>query len=251
MVRCGPGLGGIQTSQGDYYQAVKGGGHGDYRMLVYAPSNVQEAVDITYDAFDKADEYRLPVMILGDAMLGQIMEGVALPEMKDPATFPSKPWATTGTGVGKERRIINSLYINPDELEAINNRIYALYQKMSLKEVMVEEYLTEDAEVIIAAYGSVGRISKSAVNMLREQGIKAGLIRPITLYPFPSYAFEKAIMGGKVKKFIDIELSMGGQMIDDVRLAVNGAVPVEYFGRSGGNVMTDEDIVARIKGGLK
>jgi len=249
MVRSGPGLGGILPSQGDYFQAVKGGGHGDYRMLVYGPSTVQEAVDLIYNAFDKAEQYRLPVMILGDAMLGQIMEGVSIPEMKDPSTFPSKPWATDGTGVGEKRRIINSLYIKADELESINKRIFSRYAEMAKNETAAEEYMLDDAEIVLTAYGSVARIAKSAVNMLREQGVKAGLLRPITLYPFPSDNYIKLIKKGNVKKFLDIELSMGGQMIEDVKLAVNGALPVYYFGRSGGNVMTDEDIVNYIKGG--
>lgn len=249
MVRSGPGLGGIMPSQGDYFQSVKGGGHGDYRMLVYGPSTVQEAVDLIYNAFDKADQYRLPVMILGDGMLGQIMEGVILPEMKDPSTFAPKPWATTGVGIGANRKIINSLYIKADELEAMNQKLYNIYLEMSRNEVMAEEYICEDAEIIIAAYGTVGRIAKSAVNMLREEGIKVGLLRPITLYPFPSDAFLKYVKRGIVKSILDIELSMGGQMIEDVRLAVNGLVPVNYFGRSGGNVMSDEDIVALIKSG--
>ncbi len=250
MVRSGPGLGGIMTSQGDYFQSVKGGGHGDYRLLVYSPSTVQEAVDITYNAFDKADKYRIPVLILGDAMLGQIMEGVSMPEMKDTKKFPPKPWATTGKGEGGSRTVINSLYIKADELEAINNRLNNLYKEMSLKEVLAEEYMCEDAEIILTAYGSVGRIAKSAVNMLREKGVKAGLIRPITLYPFPSETYDKLIVRGNVEEIWDIELSSFGQMIEDVRLAVSGKVPVRYYGRSGGNVMTDEDIAAVVlKGG--
>jgi Pyruvate:ferredoxin oxidoreductase and related 2-oxoacid:ferredoxin oxidoreductases, alpha subunit len=189
MVRSGPGLGGIQPCQGDYFQAVKGGGHGDYHMLVYGPNSVQECMDIIYNAFDKADEYRIPVMILGDGMLGQIMEPVVLPEMKDVSKLPKKAWATTGEGVGENRRVVNSLYIQPDELEAINRRIYERYAEMSEKEVRWEEYLVDDAEIVLSAYGTVARIAKSAVNMLRECGIKAGLLRPITLYPFPSAAF--------------------------------------------------------------
>lgn len=250
MVRSGPGLGGILPSQGDYFQSVKGGGHGDYKMLVYAPSTVQEAVDLIYNAFDKADKYRLPVMILGDGMLGQIMEGVELPPMKDTDTFPAKPWATTGDNVDENRKIINSLYIKADELEAVNKRLYDVYMQMSENEVKAEEYKCDDAEIILTGYGTVGRIAKSAIDILRDKGIKAGLIRPITLYPFPSKAYQKAIANGKVKSVLDIELSMGGQMIDDVKLAVNGAVKVNYFGRSGGNVMTDEDIVDVVmKGG--
>ena len=250
MVRAGPGLGGIQPCQGDYFQAVKGGGHGDYKMLVYGPNSVQECVDILYDAFDKADLYRVPVMILGDGMLGQIMEAVTLPEMKDVTKLPKKEWATTGDGVGKNRRIINSLYIEPDELEAINNRMYAKYAVMAEKETRYEEYLCEDAEIVLTAYGTVARIAKSAVNILREEGIKAGLLRPITLYPFPTAAFNKVASEENVKRFVCVELSMG-QMIEDVKLATECKKPVDFYGRSGGNVMSPEDIVAFIKGEVR
>lgn len=173
MVRSGPGLGGIQPAQGDYFQAVKGGGHGDYKMLVYGPCSVQECVNLVYDAFDKAEKYRLPVMILGDGMLGQIMEAVTLPEMKDPATFPKKEWATTGEGFGANRRIINSLYIVPDELEDMNHKLQKVYDNMCENETMYEEYRTEDAELIITAYGTVARIAKarstSCVNRASRQ----------------------------------------------------------------------------------
>ena len=242
MVRGGPGLGGIQPAQSDYFQTVKGGGHGDYHMLVYAPSSVQEAVNIMYDAFDKADEYRMPVMMLGDGMIGQIMEAVELPPMKDPSTFPKKEWATDGTGVGKNRRIINSLYIEPDVLEEVNHRLFKRYDMLKEKEVMCEKYLCDDAEIVIVAYGTVARISKSAVNDLRAKGIKVGLIRPITLYPYPEKIINDVAKQDSVRKFVTIELSMG-QMIEDVRLAVNGLKPVEFYGRTGGNVMTPDDIV--------
>ena len=242
MVRGGPGLGGIQPAQSDYFQSVKGGGHGDYHMLVYAPSSVQEAVNLTYNAFDKADEYRMPVMILGDGMIGQIMEAVELPDMKDPATFPKKEWATDGTGVGKNRRIINSLYIEPDVLEEVNHRLFARYDVLKEKEVKCEKYLTDDAEIVIVAYGTVARIAKSAVNDLRQKGIKVGLIRPVTLYPYPEKVINEVAKQDSVKTFLTIELSMG-QMIEDVRLAVNGLKPVEFYGRTGGNVMTPDDIV--------
>ncbi|MBQ9114974.1 MAG: 3-methyl-2-oxobutanoate dehydrogenase subunit VorB [Clostridia bacterium] len=242
MVRGGPGLGGIQPAQSDYFQTVKGGGHGDYHMLVYAPSSVQEAVNIMYNAFDKADEYRMPVMLLGDGMIGQIMEAVELPEMKDPATFPKKDWATDGTGKGESRRVINSLYIEPDVLEEVNHRLFSRYDMLKEKEVKCEEYLTDDAEIVIVAYGTVARIAKSAVNELRQKGIKAGLLRPITLYPYPEKALNDLAKKDCVKSFLTIELSMG-QMIEDVRLAVNGLKPVEFYGRTGGNVMSPEDIV--------
>ncbi|MDD4839253.1 MAG: 3-methyl-2-oxobutanoate dehydrogenase subunit VorB [Clostridia bacterium] len=242
MVRSGPGLGGIQPAQCDYFQATKGGGHGDYRMLVYAPSSVQECVDLMYTSFDKAEKYRLPVMILGDGMLGQIMEAVSLPPMRDLNTIPKKKWATTGEGFGDTRRIINSLYIVPDELEAMNIKLQNIYDSMAVNETLVEEYLVDDADIILTAYGTVGRIAKSAVDILREQGVKAGLIRPITVYPFPTASFQKAA-SGKAKEFLAIELSMG-QYIEDVKLSVEGKKPVRFFGRSGGNIMSPEDIVA-------
>ncbi len=250
MVRSGPGLGGIQPSQGDYFQAVKGGGHGDYKMLVYGPNSVQECVDLLYTAFDKADKYRLPVMILGDGMLGQIMEAVTLPEMRDPATFPKKEWATDGTGYGENRRVVNSLYIEPDVLEEMNHKLQKVYDEMCKNETMVEEYLTEDAEIVLTAYGTVARIAKSAVDILRENGVKAGLIRPITLYPFPIDTIKKTANDQKVKEIVAVELSMG-QYVEDIKLYVEGKKPVKFFGRSGGNVMTPEDIVEFVKKEVK
>ena len=243
MVRGGPGLGGIQPAQGDYFQATKGGGHGDYHMIVYGPNSVQECVDIMYDAFDTADKYRVPVMILGDGMLGQIMEPVELPPMKDVSNLPKKEWATDGTGVGKNRRIINSLLIQPDDLEAHNNYMVKVYEEIAKNETKFETYMTEDAEIVLTAYGTVARIAKSAVNILREKGYKVGLIRPITLFPFPNDAFKKIAEQESVKKFVCIELSVG-QMIEDVRLAIECKKPVEFYGRNGGNVMSPEDIVA-------
>jgi len=242
MVRSGPGLGGIQPAQSDYFQTVKGGRHGDYRMLVYSPCSVQECVDLLYDAYDKAERYRLPVMILGDGMLGQIMEAVTLPEMKDLSSLPKKAWAADGSGIGKDRRIINSLYIVPDELEAMNRKLQKIYDDMCEREVMCEDYLTEDAEIIITAYGTVARIAKSAVDVLRENGIKAGLVRPITLYPFPKANFARTMENPCVKEVVAVELSMG-QYVEDVRLVAEGKKPVKFYGRSGGNVMSPEDIV--------
>ena len=250
MVRGGPGLGGIQPAQSDYFQAAKGGGHGDYHMLVYGPNSVQECVDILYNAFDKADEYRIPVMILGDGMLGQIMEAVELPEMKDIEKLPKKDWAATGSGVGENRRIVNSLYIEPDALEELNHRQFEKYDLIASRETRYEEYLCDDAEIVLTAYGTVARIAKSAVNILREQGIKAGLLRPVTLYPFPNEAFLKVANNPTVQRFVCSELSMG-QMIEDVKLAIECKKPVDFFGRTGGNVMTPEDIVEFVKGEVK
>lgn len=241
MVRGGPGLGGIQPAQSDYFQSVKGGGHGDYHMLTYAPASVQEAVDIVYTAFDKADKYRLPVLILGDGMLGQIMEAVELPEMVDVSALPEKKWATTGDGFGETRRIINSLYIKPDELEEVNHRLFRRYKELE-NEIRCETYLTDDAEIIITGYGTVGRVAKSAVDILRSKGVKAGLIRPITVYPFPKKVYEEIASQDSVKEFLTVELSMG-QMVEDVRLSVNGKKNVRFFGRTGGILVTPEDIV--------
>lgn len=211
-------------------------------MLVYSPCSVQECVDLLYNAYDKAEQYRLPVMILGDGMLGQIMEAVTLPEMKDVSRLPKKPWATDGTGVGKDRRIINSLYIVPDELEAMNKKLQKVYDDMCEREVMCEDYLLDDAELVITAYGTVARIAKSAVDILRANGVKAGLLRPITLYPFPKADFERVMSSPLVKEVVAVELSMG-QYVEDVRLAAAGRKTVKFYGRSGGNVMSPEDIV--------
>lgn len=242
IVRAGPGLGGIQPAQSDYFQAVKGGGHGDYKLIVYAPASVQEAADIVYNAFDKAEEYRMPVMILGDGMLGQMMEPVELPPVRDLNTIPKKEWCVRGWDGTGTRRIINSLRIQPDILEQYTLDIYKKYEVIKQKETLAEEYMCDDAEIIFTAYGTVSRICKSAILTLRKNGIKAGLIRPITLFPFPEKTFEKYAKSGIIKKFVCVELSMG-QMIEDVKLSVNGLKPVEFFGRVGGNVMSDEDIV--------
>lgn len=245
MMRAGPGLGGIQPGQADYFQAVKGGGHGDYHMLVYAPSTIQEAVDLTIKAFDSADKYRCPVMILGDGMIGQMMEAAEIPEPIDPATLPKKEWAAEGNNGGKNR-IISSIYISPDVLEEHTKMLYARYAKMKEDDCMCEEYMADDAEYIIAAFGTVGRIAKSTVEQLRSEGIKAGLIRPITVFPFPDDVFAKYAASSKVKAFLTCELNMG-QMVEDVRLAVNGKKPVEFYGRSGGNIIGPNDIVKAVK----
>ena len=248
MMRSGPGLGGISPAQGDYFQATKGGGHGDYHCIVYAPSTVQEFVDITYNAFDVADKYRNPVMIIGDGMLGQMMETAEIPPMKDLSTIPSKDeWAACGHSDGKQR-LINSIRIEPDDLEAFNNRLFEKYKLIAENETKFEEYHNEDAEIVFVAYGSVARICKSAVLELRAQGIKAGLIRPITLYPFPTEVIAETTKKDCVKKFITVEMSMG-QMVEDVRLAVNGLKPVEFYGRCGGNIMMPADLVKYVKEG--
>ena len=246
MVRGGPGLGSIQPAQSDYYQATRGGGHGDYRMIVYAPASIQEAVELTQKAFDSADRYRNPVMILGDGCIGQMMEPVAMPEYKKPEDLGEKTWAATGysEGCGRERNIINSLYIEPDRCEKHNLDLQAKYDVMQEKEVLVKEEMTEDADIIVVAYGTTARIALTAVRKAREKGIKAGLIRPVTVWPFPTAAVAKA--AEHCKAFLTVEMSLG-QMVDDVRLAVNGKRPVSFFGRTGGMIPGVGEILGEIE----
>ncbi len=244
IVRGGPGLGGIQPAQSDYFQATKGGGHGDYHLLVYAPSSVQEMSDLVGLAFDKADEYRMPAMIMGDGMLGQMMEPVSFGEERSLDSLPKKEWATTGTEMKRKKNIINSLYLTPEELENLNNDRQRRYEEIKAKEARAEEYKTEDAELILVAYGTIARIAMSAVNMLREEGIRAGLIRPITLWPFPSETIARRAKTADA--FFTIEMSQG-QMVEDVRLAVNGEKPVYFYGRNGGMVPDQEAMVKQAK----
>ena len=247
IMRAGPGLGGILPAQGDYFQAVKGGGHGDYRLIVLAPASVQEACDLTYLAFDLSDKYRVPAMILGDGMIGQLMEPVELPPMRALSDIPEKDWATDGA-FGEKRRILNSLLIDPDTLEPHVQAMQKTYAEIAQNETRCETYLCEDAEIVLTAYGTVGRIAKSAVDALRKAGVKAGLIRPITLFPFPAEAYRAA--ANTAKAFLTVELSLG-QMVEDVDLAVGGKKPVYFFGRQGGNVMTEEEILDAAKEALE
>lgn len=244
MVRGGPGLGTIFPAQGDYFQATKGGGHGDYKMLVYTPASVQEAVDIIYEAFDKADKYRVITYILGDATIGQMMEPVELPEFKDLNNLPVKEWATTGHKA-EEHKIITTLEMNPDKFEGMIDHMYETYELLKKNEVRYEEYMCEGADTIVVAYGTVSRIAKTAVAKLREKGYKVGLFRPITVFPFPEVQIAELAGKKEVKRFFVTELSKG-QMVEDVRLAVNGRKPVEFFGRNGGNVMTVEELMNEI-----
>ncbi|EYE87510.1 2-ketoisovalerate ferredoxin reductase [Fervidicella metallireducens AeB] len=253
IVRGGPGLGGIQPAQSDYLQATKGCGHGDYKMVVFAPASVQEMVDLVQEGFDVADMYRTPVMVMGDGMLGQMMEPVEFKERQG-RQLPSKDWATTGLrGKREKHNVINSLFLKPEELEEHNRKLQAKYREIENNEVKYEMYNCEgEVDIVIAAYGITSRICKNAVKMLEKEGIKVGLIRPITLWPFPSKAFEE--MCGKTKHgFISVELSEG-QMIEDVALAVNGRAPIHFYGRSGGMVPTPAEIANKIKaivGGAK
>ena len=241
--RGGPGLGGIQAGQADYFQAVKGGGHGDYRLLVLAPATIQEMVDLTIKAFDLADKYRNPVMILGDGILGQMMEPVEFPEDKGPLSFPEKPWATTGAK-GREPNVIDSLYFDVDVLENHNIHLQAKYEQMTRTETLSEAYLTEDAELVLVGYGSSARIAKAVVDQARTLGIKAGLFRPITLYPFPKK--ELQIACEMAKNVLTVEMSMG-QLVEDVRYNLEFKVPVHLYGRSGGNVPTVSAVLEKIK----
>mgnify|MGYP000805542489 CR=1 FL=1 len=243
MVRGGPGLGGIQPAQSDYFQATKGGGHGDYHMLVYGPNSVQECVDILYNAFDKADEYRIPVMILGDGMLGQMMEPVEIGEGSGGSSV-EKPWAACGHNGGRKHNIVNSLYLQAADLERLVRERFARYAVIEEKEPMSESYMVDDAEYVIVAYGASARVAKAAVREAREQGIKAGLIRPITLWPFPKQAMRDA--AEHAKAFLCVEMSMG-QMIDDVKLAIDCSRPVEFFGRTGGIIPTPAEVLENIK----
>ncbi len=240
--RGGPGLGGIQPSQSDYFQATRAGGHGDFRMIVLAPASVQEMADLTVKGFALADKYRMTAMVLADGTMGQMMEPVSLDFDIEPA--PEKPWATVGTKLEREHNIVNSLFLKPEELEKFNFDRYERYKYIEENEAMYEEYLVEDADVVVAAFGIAARVARSAVNEARKQGIKVGMIRPITLWPFPKAPFEKAVQHAKA--FVSVELSMG-QMIEDVRLATECKVPVTLCNRAGGMIPSPEQVLESIK----
>ena len=240
--RGGPGLGSIQPSQSDYWQATRALGHGDFHILVFAPSTVQEMADLVYYAFDAADEYRMPAMILGDGMLGQMMEPVVLPEPK--LKLPEKPWATTGHGHKRPHNVANSLYLTAEELERLNFERFARYETVKENEQRAESYLCDDAEIVVVAFGASARIARSAVRQARDEGIKAGLLRPITLWPFPTRALRETL--GTAKQYLSVEMNMG-QMIDDVRLALDGAAPVDFYGRTGGVIPTPVEVLEKIR----
>lgn len=239
--RGGPGLGGIQPSQADYFQATKGGAHGDFKMIVLAPSSVQEMADLTVKGFELADKYRMTSMILADGTMGQMMEPVSLDYEINKA--PEKPWATTGTNCEREHNVVNSLFLQPDELERVNFERFDRYKTIEENEVMYEEYLMDDAEICVTAFGIAARVAKNAINEARKRGIKVGLIRPITLWPFPSAPFKKAAK--QCKQIISVELSMG-QMIEDVRLATECKVPVTLCNRAGGMIPSPEQVLSAI-----
>jgi 2-oxoglutarate ferredoxin oxidoreductase subunit alpha len=243
VVRGGPGLGTIQPSQSDYFQSVKGGGHGDYRLIVLAPASVQEMADFVELAFDLAFKYRNPAMILTDGAIGQMMEKVYLkPQKKRSTTFPE--WATTGKPSTRERNIITSLDLDPYAQEIHNHHLQDKYREIKKNEVRYEEFDIEDAEYLIVAYGYSARVSQKAVQTLRSEGISAGLLRPITLWPFPEKRLSE--LGPKMKHIVSVEMS-AGQMVEDVKLAVCGKTKVSHFGRLGGVLHTPEEVVDYVK----
>lgn len=247
--RGGPGLGGIQPSQADYWQATRAMGHGDFHILVFAPSSVQEMVDMVTKAFDTADKYRMPAMILADGLLGQMMEPVTFPEIT-PNTYDKSSWAADGHKFKREHHIINSLYLQPDGLEKTVVERFKRYEIVKANETDAELYLTDDCDILLCAYGATARVVKFAVNSARELGIKAGMFRPKSLWPFPVSELNKAAEPASV--LLDVEMSMG-QMIDDVKLAINCSKPVHFFGRTGGIIPTPAEVLEQIKklGGAK
>lgn len=247
VMRGGPGLGNISPSQGDYFQAVKGGGHGDYHCIVLGPASVQEFADNTSLAFDLADRYRIPVIILADGIIGQMMEPVIIPKSAERRTqdarLPKKDWALTGSE-GRKQNIVRSLWLADGAIEQHNYDLQARYRQIEKNETRSEQYQTDDADIVVIAYGISARISRGAVDRARKQGIRAGLIRPITLWPFPSEVISKAADQPRV--FLTVEMSCG-QMVEDVRLAVSGKAPVVFWGRPGGGIPTVEQVFDKIK----
>lgn len=248
VMRGGPGLGTIQPSQSDYFQMTKGGGHGDYRMITLAPSSVQEMVDFVGLGFDLSFKYLNPVVILADGIIGQMMEKVVLPPFHKRRTeeeiAAQCPWAATGKPATRKRNVITSLELDPAVMEDRNNKFQAKYKKIEENEVRYEEFECEDAEYLLIAFGSAARICQKTVEMARENGIKLGLLRPITLWPFPTDIV--ASYAKKVKGMLSVELN-AGQMVEDVRLAVNGKIKVEHFGRLGGIVFTPDEVLDALK----
>ena len=248
IVRGGPGLGTIQPAQSDYFQSVKGGGHGDYKIITLAPSSVQEMADFVAISFDLAFKYRTPVLILSDGAIGQMMEKVILPEQRprwsEEEIRKNTPWATVGRTKDRKNNIITSLDLDPNAQERHNEHLQRKYKTIEENEVRYEEIQCEDAEVILVAYGTSARVCQKSIELAREEGIKLGLNRPISLFPYPSAAIQKYT--DQVKGFLSVEMS-AGQMVEDVRLAVNGKVKVEHYGRMGGMVPSPEDIVEVIK----
>ena len=249
VVRGGPGLGTIQPSQADYFQMVKGGGHGDYRLIVLAPSTVQEMADFVELGFELAFKYRNPALILSDGVIGQMMEKVVMPPQKERLSDEEVDtlygsWATTGKKNGRERNIITSLELKPEKQEAHNHHLQAKYKEISEKEIRFETFNCEDADYLLVAYGSSARICQKTIQLAAEKGIKVGLLRPITLWPYPSEAINK--LADQVKGILAVEMS-AGQMVEDVRLAVNGKVKVEHYGRFGGMVHSPNEVLEALE----
>lgn len=250
IMRGGPGLGGILPSQGDYFQAVKGGGHGDYHLLVFAPDGVQEAVEMTMNAFTLAEKYRGPVMILGDGMIGQMMEPVEFPDHLKSEPSNKDSWATSGMDKRKsdKRNLVRSLFLDPTELNQNNLTLKAKYDRMKKEEILYEGYNTDsDYKVLIVSYGTMSRVCKTAIDMMKEEGIEIGLLRPKTLFPFPEEAVFTAATKESCKAVISIEMSMG-QMVEDVERCVKGQRKVDFYGECGGDIPTPEKIVEIVKG---
>ncbi len=246
VARSGPGLGGISPAQGDYFQSTRGGGHGDYYHIVLAPKSVQEAADLTYEAFDLADQWRMPAMVLADGMIGQMMEGVVLPQPKDPATRIAKPWASGNRNGRKDVNHVDSTHLVPEEFEQANIARYKRYDEMKKILPRWEEQHVEDADLILTAYGTSARVSLGAMQMARKLGLKVGLWRPITLWPFPEQRLGQ--LAGK--RFLTVEMSMG-QYVEDVKLYTHGKSEVSFYGRCGGMIPTEEDLLAEIRRILK
>jgi 2-oxoglutarate ferredoxin oxidoreductase subunit alpha len=243
IMRGGPGLGNVQPAQGDYFQAVKSAGHGDFHMIVLAPANVQEAIDLVGLAFDLAEKYRTLAMVVADGAIGQMMEPAELPPMQPPRSPEERPsWALTGAE-GRDPNIITSLYLGAENLEGVNLRLQAKLREIAANELRWQEYSTEDAELLLVAFGTVGRVCQTVVREAREQGLKVGLLRPITLWPFPSERI--AQLAQKVRGILTVEMN-AGQMLEDVRLAVEGRCPVSFYGRMGGPIPLPDEILPEL-----
>jgi 2-oxoglutarate ferredoxin oxidoreductase subunit alpha len=242
VMRAGPGLGNIWPAQSDYFQATKGGGHGDYRLIVLAPSTVQESFDLTKEAFGLADRYRMPVMILSDGMLGQMMEGVTMPAQEPVPPVTDKPWALTGAA-GRKPNIVRSLFLVRDAVEKHNLTLQRVYKRVAHNEPRMEAYRMDGARAAIVAYGSMARTGRSVVDAMRARGVKVGLLRPITLWPFPSAALARAAR--KARRLLVVEMSYG-QMVEDVRLSVDKNVSIRFYGRAGGGIPTQKQVTREL-----
>ena len=249
-MRGGPGLGTIQPGQGDYFQATRGGGNGDYRTVVLSPSNIQEAVDFVQEAFDIADQYRNPVMVVMDGLIGQMMEPIEWRPVPK-RDLPPKDWATTGRNGRDHHNVLNSLYMDPESCDVHNQNLSKKFEEMTKNEVRWETNFCEDAELLITAYGTPARIALTALDALRAEGIKVGLFRPISLWPFPEQALREVAWQDSVKTILDVEMSSTGQMLDDVRLSVEGRKPIHYLGHAGGVIPTVEEMIDAAKAALK